>query len=57
MDKCVETRSFQFFANSSRSKQQQKKDCTHPFVKIGEYETCPKFQQKILNYRLVKFSL
>ena len=57
MKKCVETRSFQFFANSSRSKQQQTKDCTHPFVKIGEYETCPKFQQKILNYRLVKFSL
>ena len=34
--------------NNSRSKQ-NKKNPEHSFVDIGKYETCAKFQQKILN--------
>ena len=40
----VETRSFSFFANNSRSKQ-NKKNPEHPFLDIGKNETCAKFQQ------------
>ena len=36
------------FANNLRSKQ-NKKNPEHPFVDIGKYETCAKFQLKILN--------
>ena len=46
-------RSFLIFANNSRSKQ-NKKYPTHPFIDIGKQETCAKFQQKILNCRLVE---
>ena len=48
---CVETRSILIFANNSRSK--QKKHPTYAFVDIGKWETCGKFQQKILNCRVV----
>ena len=48
----AETRSFLIFANNSRSKQ-NKKSPTHPFVDIGKKETCAKFQQKLLNCRVV----
>ena len=41
-----------FFANNSRSKQNEKTP-TDPFVYIGKKETCAKFQQKILNCRVV----
>ena len=35
------------FANNSRSKQNnKKKNPDHPFVDIGQQETCAKFQQK-----------
>ena len=43
---------FIIFANNLRSKQ-NKKNPTHHFVYIGKYETCAKFQQKILNCRVV----
>ena len=39
---------FLIFANNSRSKQ-NKKNPAHSFVDIGKWETCAKFQQKILN--------
>ena len=42
----VETKSFLIFTNNSRSKQ-NKKNPAHPFVDIGKYETCAKFQQKL----------
>ena len=42
---------FLIFAHNSRSKR-NKKNPTHPFVDIGKYETCAKFQQKILNCRV-----
>ena len=48
----VETRSFLIFANNSRSKQ-NKKNPAHAFVDTGKYETCVKFEQKILNCRVV----
>ena len=31
----------------------KKKNLNHPIVDIGKYETCAKFQQKILNPRVV----
>ena len=40
------------FANNSRSKQ-NKKYPTYPFVDIGKKEARAKFQQKILNCRVV----
>ena len=40
-------------ANNSRSKQ-NKKSPTHPFVDIGKYETCAKFQKKILSCSIVE---
>ena len=46
---CVETRSFFIFGNNSSSKQ-NKKNTEHSFVDIGKWETCAKFQQKILNH-------
>ena len=51
-NECVETRSFLIFANNSRSKQ-NKKNTEHSFVDIGKWETCAKFQQKILICRVV----
>ena len=50
-NKGVETRFFSIFANNSRSK--QNKNPAHPFHDIGKWETCTKFQQKILNCRVV----
>ena len=41
------------FKNNSRSKQ-NKKHPTHPFVDNGKQKTCAKFQQKILNCRVVE---
>ena len=43
---------FSIFANNSRSKQ-NKEDPRHPFVDVGKYGTCTKFQQKILNCGVV----
>ena len=43
---------FLIFVNNSRTKQ-NKKHPTHSFVDIGKYDTCAKFQQKILNCRVV----
>ena len=43
---------FYIFINNSRSKQ-NKKSPRHPSVDIGKKETCAKFQQKILNCRVV----
>ena len=43
---------FLIFANNSRSKQNLKNPA-HPFVDIGKQEPCKKFQQKILNCRVV----
>ena len=40
-------------ANNSSSKQNKKKNLTHPFVDIGESGTCAKFQQKLLKSVLV----
>ena len=51
-NKCVETRSFLIFGNNARSKQ-NKKNTEHSFVDIGKWETCAKFQQKILNPMVV----
>ena len=44
---CVEPRYFLILANKSSSKQ-NKKSPTHPFVDIGKWGTCQKFQQKLL---------
>ena len=52
-NKCVETRSFFIFASNTRSKQ-IKKNPKHPFVDIGKWEMCAKFQQKILNSIVVE---
>ena len=43
---CVETRSFLFFANNSRSKQNKKNP---EYAHIGKKKKCAKFQQKKLN--------
>ena len=43
---------FYIFINNSRSKQNEKNP-RHVFVDIGKKETCAKFQQKILNCRVV----
>ena len=43
---------FFIFANNPRSKQ-NKKNTKHSFVDIGKYETCAKFQQKILSPMVV----
>ena len=43
---------FLIFENNSRSKQ-NKRSPAHRFVDIGKQETCAKFQQKILNCRVV----
>ena len=43
---------FSTFPNNSRSKQ-NKNNPKHPFVGIGKWETCAKFQRKILNSRVV----
>ena len=43
---------FFIFANNSRSKQ-NKKYTAFPFVDTGKLEACKKFQQKILNCRVV----
>ena len=43
---------FLIFANNSRSKQ-NRKNPAHPYVDIGKWETCAKFQQKLLNCRVV----
>ena len=51
-NECVETRSFLIFTNNSRSK--QNKNPAHPFADIGKQETCVKFQQKILNCRVLE---
>ena len=40
------------FANNSRSKQ-NKNNPAYSIVDIGKEETCAKFQQKILNFRVV----
>ena len=44
---------FLIFANNPRFKQNKKKSA-YPFVDIGKKETCVKFQQKILNCRVVE---
>ena len=46
------TLTFYIFINNSRSKQ-NKKNPEHDFVDIVKYETCPKFQEKILNFVVV----
>ena len=51
-NECVETTSFLNFANNSRSNQNLKNPA-HPLVGVGKWETCVKFQQKILNCRVV----
>ena len=43
---------FLIFANNSRSKQ-NKENLTHTFLGIGKSETCAKFQQNILNFKVV----
>ena len=43
---------FLIIVNNSRSKQNLKNPA-HPFVDISNWETCRKFQQKILNCRVV----
>ena len=43
---------FSIFPNNSRSKQ-NKNNPKHPFVGIGKWETCAKFQRKISNSRVV----
>ena len=43
---------FLVFANNSRSKE-NKKNPEHIFVDISKYKTCVKFQQKILNFKIV----
>ena len=43
---------FSIFPNNSRSKQ-NKNSSKHSFVDIGKWETCAKFQQKILNSKVV----
>ena len=43
---------FFIFADNSRSKQ-NKKNFEHSFVDIGKKKTCAKFQQKILNFKVV----
>ena len=48
---CVETRSFLIFANTQDLTEIKK--IPHPFVDIDKSETCVKFQQKILNCRIV----
>ena len=49
----VSTHSFlTFFINNSRSKQNKEKS-RHTFVDIGKQETCVKFQQKVLNCRIL----
>ena len=48
----VETMSFLIFANNSKSKW-SKKNPTHAFVDIGKKKMCAKFEQKILNCRVV----
>ena len=40
------------FANNSKSKL-NKKNPTYPFVGIGKWKTCAKFQQKLLHCRVV----
>ena len=44
---------FLIFANNSRSKQ-NKRNPAHPFVDIGRQKTSAKFQQKVLNCRVVE---
>ena len=43
---------FSIFPNKSRPKQ-NKNSSKHSFVDIGKWETCAKFQQKILNSKVV----
>ena len=43
---------FLIFANNSRSKR-NKKNPAYPFLDISKKEMCAKFQQKILNCRVI----
>ena len=44
---------FLIFANNSRSKQNSK-NLEHAMVDTGKWEKCAKFQQKILNSKVVR---
>ena len=44
---------FLIFAKNSRSKQNNNKKPEHPFVDIGKWETCKKFQLKVFNPTVV----
>ena len=50
---CVETRCFLILTNNLELNKKKQKNPKHPFVDIGKWETCGKFQQKLLNSLVV----